>query len=1056
MVDTRALAASTLLASALCAAQPAMGQDPINGACDESVRNGCSAGTPNDAAFPDGPSVHAWRCDGLNGGTNSGICELWFSTNGVCDESVRNGCAAGRPNDAAFPDTPTEYAWRCDGLNAGANSGRCVKFLPVDGVCDDGLRNGCSAGTANDDAIPDNATAYLWRCDGLHGGRNSSKCHIRVEDVVDGVCDDSVRNGCSAGTANDDAIADTSNAYLWRCDGLRGGENSDKCHKFVPVDGACDDSVRNGCSAGTANDDAIADTSNAYLWRCDGLHGGSNSDKCHKFMPVDGACDDSVRNGCTTGTANDDAIADTSNAYLWRCDGLHGGSNSDKCHKFMPVDGVCDDSVRNGCTAGTANDAAIADNDTVYLWRCDGEHGGRNSEKCHIRVEDVVDGACDESVRNGCSAGTANDDAFPDSPTVYAWRCDGSHGGGNSGRCSKFVPVDGACNDSVRNGCTAGTPNDEAFADNSTGYLWRCDGEHGGRNSSKCFIRVEDVPVDGVCDDSVRNGCAAGTANDGAIPDSSNAYLWRCDGLHGGENSEKCLKFMAVDGGWSDWSACSATACGSGGTQTRHCDNPSPQGGQECLKLDGTRGTSETRACTGNAPVDGGWSAWGSCSAAGCGAAGTQTRTCDNPSPGCGGSACSGPSSRSCTANEPVDGGWSAWSACSASACGLRSTQTRACTHPSPACGGSACVGASSRSCTGSDPRPGGWSAWSSCSAAACGASGTQTRTCSLPSPGCGGSNCSGAASQSCTGSSPRDGGWSAWSRCSATACGESGTQTRRCNLPSPGCGGSNCSGAFSRVCTGNSPRDGVWRTGPWGGWSNCLPSGESCKRTRSRTVTCIAPGCGGADCPESTKPEETDSEDCVCSSCPRQGVSWGNGCSSSVGPAVAGGSATASNTTVCRTGSATFQCSSSGSWGSAANASCTIPAVNGRCGNALNSCLAGHAVSISSTSWQCAGRCGGATVRCNLPPPRPTRLTVSVSVSASGNRATAWASVSGGTAPYTYSWGVAGPAGISGSSSGPSIRITYSRSVESTIDVTVTVRDSAGSTASDTYSWDP
>ena len=899
MVETRALAASTLLAWALCAAQPAMGQAPVNGACDESVRNGCSAGTPNDAAFPDGPSVHAWRCDGLNGGTNSGICELWFSTNGVCDESVRNGCAAGRPNDAAFPDTPTAYAWRCDGLNAGTNSGRCVKFLPVDGVCDDELRNGCSAGTPNDAAIPDNATAYLWRCDGLHGGRNSSKCHIRVEDVVDGVCDDNVRNGCSAGTANDDAFADTSNAYLWRCDGLRGGENSDKCHKFMPVDGACDDSVRNGCTAGTPNDDAIAD------------------------------------------------------------------------------------------------------NDTVYLWRCDGEHGGRNSDKCHIRVEDVVDGACDESVHNGCSAGTANDAAFPDSPTVYAWRCDGSHGGGNSGRCSKFVPVDGACNDSVRNGCTAGTPNDEAFADNSTGYLWRCDGEHGGRNSSKCFIRVEDVPVDGVCDDSVRNGCAAGTPNDGAIPDSSNAYLWRCDGLHGGENSEKCLKFMAVDGGWSDWSACSATACGIGGTQTRHCDNPSPQGGQECLKLDGTRGTSETRACTGNAPVDGGWSAWGSCSAASCGATGTQTRTCDNPSPGCGGSACSGPSSRSCTANEPVDGGWSAWSACSASACGLRGAQTRACTHPSPACGGSACVGASSRSCTGSDPINGGWSAWSSCSAAACGASGTQTRTCSLPSPGC---------------------------------------------------GGSSCSGRPSRGCTGSDPRDGVWQTGNWGPWGRCLRSGESCMQTRSRDVTCIQPGCGGAACPASTKPRASESRSCACIPppyCPNTTLSWGSSCSSGVGRTPAGTAVTLSDTASCRSGSATFQCSSSGNWGSATNASCTVsPAQNGAC--SVTGCSAGTRVGGTAT-WQCRGLCGGTTVDCH----RPTFFTVGVSVSVSGNTATASAVVSGGTPPYSYSWRVVSPGWVADPSTGPSLSLTMRprRAATSLPDVSVTVTDSTGATtSSDTH----
>ena len=151
------------------------------------------------------------------------------------------------------------------------------------------------------------------------------------------MCDESARNGCAAGTANDAAVPDSSNAYLWRCDGLHGGANSEKCLKFIPVDGACDDSIRNGCAAGTANDAAIPDSSNAYLWRCDGLHGGANSERCSKSIPVDGACDESVRNGCSAGTANDAAVADTASHYQWRCDGSNGGSNSGVCSAEKPV-----------------------------------------------------------------------------------------------------------------------------------------------------------------------------------------------------------------------------------------------------------------------------------------------------------------------------------------------------------------------------------------------------------------------------------------------------------------------------------------------------------------------------------------------------------------------------------------------------------------------------------------------------------------------------------------------------------------------------------------------
>ena len=483
-----------------------------------------------------------------------------------------------------------------------------------------------------------------------------------------------------------------------------------------------------------------------------------------------------------------------------------------------PIDGVCDDSVRNGCAAGTANDEAFPDQPNAYLWRCDGLNGGRNSDKCFLPMR--VDGVCDDSVRNGCAAGTANDEAFPDQPNAYLWRCDGLHGGRNSDKCFLPMRVDGVCDESVRNGCAAGTANDEAFPDQPNAYLWRCDGLNGGTNSSKCS---KFVPVDGVCDETRRNGCAAGTANDAVFPNYPTVYVWRCDGQFGGANSEKCSKFTAVDGGWSDWSACSATACGTAGTQTRTCSDPVPaHDGRQCLKLDGTRGASETRGCTGAAAVDGGWSAWSACSASACGAAGTQTRTCDNPAPGCGGSSCSGPSSRACTGGDARDGvwetgAWGSWSACSGSICNR--SRSRSVTCAPGACGGAACDESS---------RP----------------AATQTSAC--PSPAW------------------QTGAWGAWSACSATACDAAGQQTRTRTVSCPcgtACAGTEPTSTETRSCTGSNPRDGVWETGAWGPWSAC--SGSICNRSRSRSVTCALRACGGAACDASNKPAATQTSAC-------------------------------------------------------------------------------------------------------------------------------------------------------------------------------------------------
>lgn len=97
-----------------------------------------------------------------------------------------------------------------------------------------------------------------------------------------------------------------------------------------------------------------------------------------------------------------------------------------------------------------------------------------------------------------------------------------------------------------------------------------------------------------------------------------------------------------VNGDWSAYGACSAT-CG-GGTQVRTCSNPAPSnGGAACV------GPS-TQVCNTDAysgvQVNGGWTEFGACSAT-CGG-GTQVRTCSNPVPANGGANCSGASSQAC------------------------------------------------------------------------------------------------------------------------------------------------------------------------------------------------------------------------------------------------------------------------------------------------------------------------------------------------------------------------------------------------------------------------
>jgi len=238
---------------------------------------------------------------------------------------------------------------------------------------------------------------------------------------------------CTQGIASSTAYS--SGRWVWTCTGSDGSAptscSADNCGP-APVAGVCDNSTRNACSAGTANDAAVADTSTQYRWRCDGQNYGANSGTCSMAIPptpVAGVCNNSTRNACSAGTANDGAIADTTSEYRWRCDGENGGANSGTCSLTKPpapVAGVCNNSSQNACSAGTANDAAVADTTTQYRWRCDGQNGGANSGTCSLAKPSTgrcgistfpatatYNGVSAQDILDGCANGyTANDFSY--------------------------------------------------------------------------------------------------------------------------------------------------------------------------------------------------------------------------------------------------------------------------------------------------------------------------------------------------------------------------------------------------------------------------------------------------------------------------------------------------------------------------------------------------------------------------------------------------------------------------------------------------------------------
>merc|ERR1740129_1893233 len=156
-----------------------------------------------------------------------------------------------------------------------------------------------------------------------------------------------------------------------------------------------------------------------------------------------------------------------------------------------------------------------------------------------------------------------------------------------------------------------------------------------------------------------------------------------------------------VNGGWSDFGDCSVT-CGDG-IKKRTCTNPSPsEDGAPCDGDDSQ--VCNIAECPGPVPdVDGGWSNFGSCSST-CGG-GVKKRTCSNPEPSGNGSPCSGNHEETCNTEDcpvpDVDGGWSAFGSCSATCGG--GVKTRTCTNPEPSGSGLPCSGDDKETCNTND-----------------------------------------------------------------------------------------------------------------------------------------------------------------------------------------------------------------------------------------------------------------------------------------------------------------------------------------------------------------
>ena len=264
--------------------------------------------------------------------------------------------------------------------------------------------------------------------------------------------------------------------------------------------------------------------------------------------------------------------------------------------------------------------------------------------------------------------------------------------------------------------------------------------------------------------------------------------------------SAPCCFVDCVVSSWSHWSSCTASTCGTEGSQTRSRSTTTRPSillfGKDCPS-----NLLESRLCYGSTAVDcqlSSWSEWSPCSASACGGQGSQTRSRSiTTHSSCGGDACSSnwQESQLCYAgSRAVDcqlSLWSEWSACPAIRCGSSAMQTSS-RHriTTEKCGGS-CTSRfrRTRMCFRGpvNCKLSSWSEWSTCNGTVCTAGhGTQVsfRNKAIKET-CGGT-CTTTLlkTQSCFNFFRRKAvecqlsPWSEWSDCTRTSCQLSGIQT--------------------------------------------------------------------------------------------------------------------------------------------------------------------------------------------------------------------------------------------------------------------------------------
>ena len=533
-----------------------------DGECGYS-ENTCKAGVLHDT--PDSSSDYQWECRGQQGGSTKSCKE----SKGYCSATSKswtvgaNACGAAIARDIYYGDSIT--ITDNTGPTKGSATFACGSFRPRDTA---GMSNMYKLGLRDAMWLPPSAMSCT---DGTA---------VVTPPVINGVCNNSQRNSCTTGTSS--AVPDTDSHYQWQCTGQNGG-NTASCQKAKPVSLPSispPSKPRNialtpGPESVTiswnvpANNGGAAITKYQYQYKefSDSTYGSSYYD-----IPGGGSITSYTKTGLTSGTK-----------YQFHTRACNGPS---RCGDYAvtvngatptsvinAINGVCNNSQRNSCTTGTSNDGAVSDTSSYYRWRCDGSSSGNNSGTCQKAKEPCASttsqswtsgsNTCRATLSSANSGGsaTATDTTIPQTGSVSGhgtgqatFSCDDGAWTQTAGAtCSAACP-----SAATINGCMLNVPNTQHYT-SAVDYRTRsCTAGYTGTSlysaADQCRYRCEDgawtslnactasASVSGQCG-TTNNTCSAGTLNN--TPDTDSHYQWQCTGQNGG-NTASCQKAKPV------------------------------------------------------------------------------------------------------------------------------------------------------------------------------------------------------------------------------------------------------------------------------------------------------------------------------------------------------------------------------------------------------------------------------------------------------------------------------------------------------------------------------